>query len=168
MPVRTHLCEIKAAEVLRDAGITVPPVDVKGLEESLFLQIVHSDTSEHGGRALLEYGQIHLNASESPAGQRFSIAHEIGHYLLHRDGFVFSAHEDPESELYSDDPASELEREANYFSSVLLVSPRWLREDVDVGYMPADLAKRYQVSQEVVFIALERHRLLNRVGRRRR
>ena len=54
-------------------------------------QIVDSDTSEHGGRALLEYGQIHVNASESPAGQRFSIAHEIGHYLLHRDGFVFSA-----------------------------------------------------------------------------
>ena len=168
MPVRTRLCERKAEELLRDADIAVPPVDVKGLAESLFLQIVHSDTGEHGGRALLEYGQIHINASESPAGQRFSIGHEIAHYLLHRDGFVFSPHEDPESELYAANPASELEREANYFSSVLLVPPRWIRKDVDAGFMPADLAKRYQVSQEVIFIALVQHRLLNRIGRRMR
>ena len=168
MPIRTHFCEKKAEEVLGDAGITGPPVDVKGLAESLFLQIVHTNTGEHGGRALLEHGEIHVDASESPAGQRFSIGHEIGHYLLHPDGFVFSAHEDPESELYAEDPASELEREANYFSGVLLVPPRWLRKDVDAGLTPAELANRYQASQEVIFIALERHRLLNRVGRRRR
>ena len=55
MPARTHFCEMKAADILRDAGITAPPVDVKTLAESLFLQIVHSDTGEHGGRALLEH-----------------------------------------------------------------------------------------------------------------
>ena len=168
MPVRTHLCEWTADELLKEAGIALPPVDVNSLGESLFLQIVPSNTGEHGGRALLEYGQIHVNASESPAGQRFSIGHEIGHYLLHRDGFVFSPLEDPESELYAADPAKELENEANYFSSVLLVPPRWLRKDVDAGLMPAELANRYQVSKEVIFIALERHRLLNRVGRQRR
>ena len=168
MPVRTHLCERTADELLKGAGIKVPPVDVKDLAESLFLQIVYSDTGEHGGRALLEHGEIHVNASESLAGQRFSIGHEIGHYLLHADGFVFSPHEDPESELYSEDPTSELEWEANYFSSVLLVPPRWLRKDVDAGLMPPELANRYLVSKEVIFIALQRHRLLNRVGRRRR
>ena len=168
MPARIHFCEMKAAEILRDAGITVPPVDVKTLAESLFLQIVHSDTGEHGGRALLEHGEIHVNTSESMTGQRFSIGHEIGHYLLHPDDFVFSAHEDPESELYSEDPAAELEREANYFSSVLLVPTRWLRKDVDAGLTPDEMANRYQVSQEVIFIALDQHRLLNRVGRRRR
>ena len=168
MPVRTHLCKSKAEDLLRDAGITVPPVDVKGLAESLFLHIVNSDTGEHGGRALLEHGQIHVNASESATGQRFSIGHEIGHYLLHRDGFVFSPHEDPESALYAADPDKEPEREADYFSSVLLVPPRWLRKDVDSGFMPADLAKRYQVSQDVIFIALQQHRLLSRIARRRR
>ena len=109
-----------------------------------------------------------MNISESMTGQRFSIGHEIGHYLLHPDDFVFSAHEDPENEQYSEDPATELEREANYFSSVLLVPPRWLRKDVDAGFMPVEMANRYQVSQEVIFIALDQHRLLNRIGRRRR
>ena len=121
MPVRTHLCERTADELRKEADIKVPPVDVKSLAESLFLQIVPSNTGEHGGRALLEHGQIHVNISESETGQRFSIGHEIGHYLMHPDGFVFSPHEDPESALYSADPEKELEREADYFSSVLLV-----------------------------------------------
>ena len=168
MPVRTHLCRSKAEDLLKDAGVSLPPVDVKRFAASLFLQIVYSDTGEHGGRALLDHGQIHVNESESTTGQRFSIGHEIGHYLMHPDGFVFSQHEDPESVLYAADPERELEREADYFSSVLLVPPRWLRKDVDAGLMPVDLARRYQVSREVIFIALEQHRLLSRLGRRTR
>ena len=168
MPTRNRYCEMKAAELLRDAGITTPPVDMKGIAESLFLPIVQSDTREHGGRALLDHGEIHVNAAESPAAQRFSIGHEIGHQVLHPDSFVFSAHEDPESELYSEDPTKELEREADYFSSVLLVPPKWLREDVKAGMSPDQLAIRYQVSRDVIFIALTHHRLLNRGGRRRR
>ena len=168
MPTRTRLCEMKAAELLKSAGITEPPVDVKGIAESLFLQIVESNIRRHSGRALLDHGTIYVNTSESLAGQRFSIGHEIGHYILHPNSFVFSAHEDPESELYARDPDKELEDEADYFSGVLLVPPTWLRQDVDAGLMPPQLAGRYQVSQDVVFIALKQYRLLNRVGRRRR
>ena len=168
MPVRKKLCETRAVEILRDAGIIEPPVDVEAIAGLLFLSIVQSDTREHHARAVLEHGEIRVNASESRTGRRFSIGHEIGHYLLHPDGFVFSTHEDTESELYSANPDKELEDEADYFSGVLLVPPRWLREDVDAGLLPDHLADRYRVSGEVVFIALDQHRLLNRVGRRRR
>ena len=163
MPTRTRLCEMKAAELLRDADITEPPVDVKGIAESLYLEIVESSISRHSGRAILVHGTIYVNTSESPAAQRFSIGHEVGHYILHPNDFVFSAHEDPESELYARDPAKELENEANYFSSVLLVPPEWLRPDVNDGLMPAQLASRYQVSQDVIYIALQQHKLLNRI-----
>ena len=168
MPTRTRLCEMKAAELLRDADITRPPVDVRGIAESLFLQIVESNIRRHSGRAVLDHGTIYVNTLESPAGQRFSIGHEIGHCILHPDSFVFSEHEDPESELYARNPDKELEREADYFSSVLLVPPEWLRPDVYDGLMPAQLASRYQVSQDVIFIALQQHRLLNRIIQRGR
>ena len=168
MPVRTQLCEVKAERIRRDAGIICPPVNVESLAEMLFLEIVDTKTSDHRWRAMLERGKIHVAAAESPAGKRFSIGHEIGHCLLHPDGFVFSNHESLESELYAENPDKALEDEADYFSGVLLVPPQWLRRDVNAGFMPADLAERYQVSQEVIFIALSRHRLLNRVGRRRR
>ena len=67
------------------------------------------------------------------------------------------------ADLYASDPDRELEREADYFSSVLLVPPRWLRKDVDAGMRPSDLARRYQVSPDVIFIALDQHRLLHRI-----
>ena len=53
MPVRTRFCEMKARDILQEAGITLPPVDVQGIAESFFLQVVQSDTSRHGGRAFL-------------------------------------------------------------------------------------------------------------------
>ena len=168
MPVRTRFCQSRAAEILQGAGITTPPVDVAAIAESLFLTVVQADIAEHRGRSLLDRSEIVVNANESSAGQRFSIGHEIGHSVLHPHGFVFSAHEDPESALYAEDSDQELEREADYFSSVLLVPPRWLRKDVDAGLAPPALADRYQVSRDVIFIALRQHRLLSRVGRRRR
>ena len=168
MPVRRRLCESKAGKILAGAGITEPPVDVEAIAGSLFLTVVRADMAEHRGRSLLERGAIVVNANESEAGQRFSIGHEIGHAELHPDGFVFSAHEDPASAMYAADPDQELEREADYFSSVLLAPPRWLGKDVDAGLAPPALANRYQVSQAVIFIALRQHHLLSRVGRRRR
>ena len=136
MPMRTRFGLSKAQELLEGAGTTAPPVDVAAIAESLFLKVVQADIGEHHGRALLERGEIVVNAHESRAAQRFSIGHEIGHYVLHADGFVFSAHEDPASDIYAEDPDHELEREADYFSSVLLVPPRWLRKDVDAGLTP--------------------------------
>ena len=66
---------------------------------------------------------------------------------------------DPESDLYAQDPAREEEREADHFASTLLVPPQWLRRDVKAGRTLRDLAIRYQVSREVMTIALERRRL---------
>ena len=135
MPTRTRLCEMKAAELLRDADITGPRVGVKSIAESLYLQIVESSISGHSGRAVLVHGTSYVNTSESPAAQRFSIGHEVGQYILHPNDFVFSAHEDPESELCARDRDGELEREAEYFSGVLLGS-------VDISFQPDESADR--------------------------
>lgn len=95
MPVRKRFCEASAAELLAGAGVAEAPVDVEGLAESLLLKVVRIPGWKHHARALLEHGEIRVNASESPEAQRFSIGHELGHHSIHPDGFVFSAHEDP-------------------------------------------------------------------------
>ncbi len=159
MPARIPLCEMRARELLAEAGMTTPPVDVEKIAESQFLQVVRSGRGEHRGRAMLSDGTISLNAGDAPVAQRFSIAHEIGHYVLRHDGFTFFPHEDPESDLYAQDPAREEEREADHFASTLLVPPQWLRRDVKAGRTLRDLAALYQVSREVMTIALERRRL---------
>ena len=139
--------------------MTAPPVDVGKIAEGQFLQVVRSGRGEHRGRAMLSDGTISLNAADAPAAQRFSIAHEIGHYVLRHDGFTFSPHEDPESDGYAEDPVREEEREADHFASTLLAPPQWLRRDVKAGRTLRELAILYQVSQEAMIIALERRRL---------
>jgi Zn-dependent peptidase ImmA (M78 family) len=90
---------------------------------------------------------IQLATGQARVRQRFSLAHEIGHHLLgHRHG---------ESEL--------AERQANIFAGALLVPPTWLRRDVTSGMTAEALATRYDVSREVIFIALKDARLLKKL-----
>ena len=165
MPVRKKLCEAQAGELLRGASIAAPPVDADGLAASLLLKVARIPNWRHHARALLEHGEIRVNAQESPYAQNFSIAHEIGHYLLHPDSFVFSSHEDPESDLYAADPDQALEDEAEYFAGTLLMPRRWLRRDVIQNRLKAAaLAPRYRVSREALFVALRQYRLTNRLS----
>jgi Zn-dependent peptidase ImmA (M78 family) len=162
---RAAFCKAEAERLRRDNKIFWPPVDVYAIAASLLLEVVPKPVWYWRSRALLkrDIGEIWVNANETPHGQRFSVGHEIGHFVLHPDQNVFSEHADPDSSEYSDDPDKALETEADYFSSVLLVPPEWLRRDVSSGCSPAELSALYDVSSDVIFIALKEHRLLTKV-----
>ena len=159
MPARIALCKRRSRELLNEQRMTAPPVDVEKIAGSQFLQIDRSGRGEHRGRAMLSDGTISLNAGDAPTAQRFSIAHELGHYVLRHDGFTFSPHEERESDLYAEDPMREEEREADHFASTLLMPPQWLRRDAKAGRTLRELAALYRVSVEAMIIALERRRL---------
>jgi Zn-dependent peptidase ImmA (M78 family) len=90
---------------------------------------------------------IELARGQSRTRQRFSIAHELGHHLLH--------HCHGENDL--------AEKEANIFAGALLAPGSWLARDVASGLTSTSLAKKYEVSREVIFIAAKDARLLGRL-----
>src|SRR5436853_7589382 len=70
-----------------------PPVDVERIAEAFGLSVYHHDLGSavsamiqrdavRGGTAGFS---ISINAREPTVRQRFSLAHEIAHYVLHRD-----------------------------------------------------------------------------------
>lgn len=76
------------AKKLRESLDLATPVNVEKVAEHLGLgvlrQILDTDVSAMlvlGGRR----GSIVVNSQHSASRQRFSIAHECGHYVLHRD-----------------------------------------------------------------------------------
>lgn len=101
-----------------------------------------------------EWG-IFYNADASPERRRFTVAHEIGHFILHRDRQpAFNC--DKESVYSGTDTLRAIEREADDFASNVLMPGDLLREwiaypRIDLHVLSA-LAKRFQVSFEALCI----------------
>ena len=85
-----------------------------------------------------------VNSRLGPGRFRFSIAHELGHYLLrHRT----VAHIDGER-------SPQLERQADIFAAELLLPEAYLRADLETHTLP-ELAERYRVSRQALEIRLK-------------
>lgn len=110
---------------------------------------------------------IGANKSHHPHRQRFTIAHELGHFLLHqgeqvhlddlRQAFTINLR-DKESAKGEDND----EREANLFAAELLMPAKFLMSDLhgknldllDDGDFLDKLAKKYKVSTQALTFRL--------------
>jgi len=113
-------------------------VDLERLAEAMEIVLVENDLGlEISGMAFIDEGRRYVcyNEDHHPNRQRFTIAHEIGHHILHSDILEEGAHVDG-SILRRDSMSSKgtmnVEIEANAFASELLL-PIWLmREKIPV------------------------------------
>jgi len=83
MSVRTARYHGEA--LAESCGFTKPPVDVKSVAKQLRLKITYADLGPDVSGLLISKGDataIAIQASDSPNRQRFTIAHEIGHFYL--------------------------------------------------------------------------------------
>ncbi len=101
-----------------------------------------------------EWG-IFYNGKASPERRRFTIAHELGHFILHR-GQQQSFNCDKESVHSGHETMRLIEREADDFASNLLMPGDRLREwisnrRIDLHVL-SGIAKRFQVSFEALCI----------------
>ena len=110
------------------------PVKVLEIANNLDLQVFESTFDRDDVSGMLKASEKHILIAQSgnPKRQRFSIAHEIGHYVLHYKGKVFNKDE-TEKHVSFRDNASSLgfsvkEIEANFFASNLLMPEKKIRE----------------------------------------
>lgn len=115
------------------------PVDVVSLIEALGIDYVEEDMGrDSSGRIEIDEPAciITVNGTEGPQRRRFTAAHELGHYLLHRDLMEGQGHLD---RLYmegrGDNPYAPLspthEVEANKFAAALLMPAGVLKQRYD-------------------------------------
>jgi Zn-dependent peptidase ImmA (M78 family) len=155
----------RAVELLASRSITAPatPVDRLIKAEGAILQYVPLD-DELSGMAFIKEGQpvVAVNALHHPNRQRFTMAHELGHLLLHRDYLAAGVHVDKEFKVSPErvlqrgplaaSGVDEYEMQANAFASELLMPKDWLLNethgswDIDDSERLAALAKRFKVS----------------------
>lgn len=84
------------------------------------------------------------------------LAHELGHYIYHRDFLESSLHLD--YNLF--DQSSSLELEANLFAAQLLLDENEILTSLEEGYSYLDLAKNYNVDINLMIFKInEMHKL---------
>jgi Zn-dependent peptidase ImmA (M78 family) len=141
----------QAAEEIRAAhwGDELP-VDPARVAGSLGIEVVEAnldaDVSGAIQREAGEQAVIFVSATDHPNRQRFTCAHEIGHFVKHADeeevfGYIDYRDEAASMGLDAD------ERYANAFAAALLMPHREVERLHELGLGEEELAKRFGVSQ---------------------
>ena len=143
-------------EVLRQMLPTTPyGKDVREIKAPMVLDIDSCEGILVRNPNDIAEGGIFFNGKVSPERRRFTIAHELGHFILHR-GQQQSFNCDKESVYSGIDTIRVIEREADDFASNLLMPGDLLRDwisnqRIDLRVL-SGIAKRFQVSIEALCI----------------
>jgi Zn-dependent peptidase ImmA (M78 family) len=173
MPVRRKHIQALVARLLGQNSITRGPVPVERIAASLGLKIKRHATDEDLSGFILRdpkggHPVIGVNKAHHRNRQRFTIAHELGHYLLHEGSLVHVDRERAFKVNLRGDEASKgvdvAEKEANLFAAELLMPGEFLQRDLrssgvldvrgEVDAALADWAKRYEVSPQALSFRL--------------
>jgi len=174
VPPRPSVDPAQAAEdVLAAFGYISLPVPIEKIAKHLGIRVRFSPLdAELSGMIFIKDSVpiIGVNSIHHPNRQRFTIAHEIGHYQLHRNILTSEVHVDKNFPVLMRDETSAtgtaiIEIQANKFAACLLMPQALLdralagqRFDIDDDRPLEELAKRFRVSKQ----ALD-YRIANRV-----
>jgi IrrE N-terminal-like domain len=139
----------QAARLLQRAGVKHEPVSLRDVVSALNLEVVESTGEPFSCEAALRpVGDSHRITVSGASGERrrrFTIAHEIGHFVLHPGRLA------PERGGAVNEAWQEQEREADQFAAELLMPEDLVREAVAVhGEDAGRLADRFDVSRRAM------------------
>lgn len=158
---------IRAAQrILGEHGIKAPPVPVERIIKAHNLILEFSPLEDEiSGMAYIKdgVGIIGINSLHHPNRQRFSMAHELGHHILHADDLRKAVHVD--KAIFRNQESSKatdpLEIAANAFAAELLVPREMLAGMVGTASIDLEddtkvepLAKRFRVSASMMRLRL--------------
>jgi Zn-dependent peptidase ImmA (M78 family) len=158
--------EIKILKILKAEGVGAPPVEVEKIAKSKGAEIVPYEMGNEMSGILVIKGNraiIGINPSQSKVRQRFTIAHELGHYLLHSNN-----NKEQKEQLFVDKDfivkfrskktysEQEMlhERQANAFAAALLMPKQFIfvelnkaqNQELSENELIEELARTFEVS----------------------
>jgi len=157
--MNTKQIEKLASDILDEFHIEKLPIPIETIVKKRGLEIKAYDLGEDVSGALVikdGKGTIGYNPTESKVRQRFTIAHELGHYELHKNDnglfidkdfkVMFRDHNSSTGEFL-------MEQEANAFAAAILMPEKLLKVEMKRRYFDfsddtsfKDLAKLFNVS----------------------
>lgn len=140
------------------------PVDLLGLARDLGIEVNDSflDADVSGELLKTDAGsyQINLNCFDPPTRQRFTLAHEIGHFLLHKDLIGDGLDDDKayrstqKGRYFNTRIGPAQETEANKFAAQLLMPSDLINALRAQGKNRTEMAEALGVSEHALAIRL--------------
>jgi Zn-dependent peptidase ImmA (M78 family) len=140
-----------------------PPVRIERIAKDLGIELRSGDMGDVSG-ILVRQGNsavIGTNSTQSPQRQRFTIAHELGHFLLHEGitNHVDRSYRVNYRSAESSQATNVEEIEANFFAASILMpkhmlDPQSAESALDNDDLVADLARQFQVSRLAMSLRL--------------
>ncbi len=137
-----------------ELGITTEPLDIVRVVKEIFnIKLYFNDLDRDVSGFIERTGPqdwaIHVNKWENALRQKFTIAHELAHFILHKNILQTGSHYD--SILYRDENTSLIERQASSFAAELLMPPNKFEQYINEGVNTIEkLAEKFELSTSAV------------------
>jgi Zn-dependent peptidase ImmA (M78 family) len=161
-----------AKKIFTSSGCKSAPVDVVKIIKGLGIEYLEAEKIDDDLSGFIKrvgkdgHPVIVVNAEHSEHRQRFTAAHELGHYILHtmNNLFLDTAEEKVLFRKNNDTPIIDLkEIQANNFAAELLMPKDLLLKDIGeeiptsseaISQLSSRLAEKYNVSEQSMTIRL--------------
>jgi Zn-dependent peptidase ImmA (M78 family) len=148
-------------EILHQLKIDELPIPIEKIANKLNLAVVPADLGpDVSGALIIDEGKatIGINVGESKVRRRFTIAHELGHYCLHKSNSnLFVEMKVFFRDLDSSSGEEKKEREANEFAATILMPSSLIKRELTIALkdntikndesLIRHLAKKFNVSE---------------------
>lgn len=155
------------SEILINLNFLKVPVNVEKISSLLNVEIVRQNLQDDISGFLVRKNNkdvIGLNQSQHDVRQRFTIAHELGHFILHKDQPLFVDYYRGSKLFRSNQRGSNyiVEKQANFFAASLLMPKKLinselkkLSEDMDYDSKVDVLSTKFKVSFQAMDFRLK-------------
>ena len=145
--------EQEALQLLSKLGYLEPPVNIMEVARVIGLSLAEAEFSAANNHisGLLDYrnNKIIVNKEEPGNRQNFTIAHEIGHFVLHKDWITSNDYQPMFRQKESFNKKNEKEVEADIFAAHLLV-PKYMLDKYYGKAVISELSVLFCVSELVI------------------
>jgi Zn-dependent peptidase ImmA (M78 family) len=153
-PVCNSISEIREEAKLKGISDVNPKTIRKVVNKVFEIQINETDLGRDVSGFLERIGDkwhIYININESEVRKRFTIAHELGHFIFHKDRYAATGTSSPDQIFFRNENNNLIERDANDFAADLLMPEEIFKTYIDEGYNTIDaLADKFGLSTSAV------------------
>lgn len=154
-------------QILFSYDMLVPPVDVIKIAKENNIEIFEGDLSgsDEPISGAIRYNkqknkfEILINKDDSIQQKRFTIAHELGHYYLHKS--ILESETIHVDMMFKGHSKEFNEKDADYFASALLMNKIALSKYYKKANSMSDLADIFNVSKSALLVRLDQLGIIN-------